>query len=293
MIPLLISTDKIRVISGQTGTVDCLVSWANALTTTAPPVVQNFGAGGFAITTATTTDVVTHPGTTNLVRTLDEMHITNKHASTSMDITVVQTIGGTDYVANPKVTLAPGWTLQYNETYGFFTVKPEASEEGLIRILDADATGTNGTAAQPWFPTNGAVTVAAATTYHMSGELSLSRTAGTTGHTTSILFGGTATLTSIYGGVFGNVGETDLLLPQSRVPFFAATAVVAKASSTTASEKATFLVHGVLRTNAAGTFIPQFKYDVAPGGAPTIRANSHFELEPVGTNTFTAQGTWT
>jgi hypothetical protein len=48
----------------------------------------------------------------------------------------------------------------------------------------------------------------------------------------------------------------------------------------------------MVRTNAAGTFTPQIKYDAAPGGAPTILANSYFRLTPVGTASVASVGNW-
>jgi hypothetical protein len=52
------------------------------------------------------------------------------------------------------------------------------------------------------------------------------------------------------------------------------------------------MVKGTARVNAAGTFIPQFKYSAAPGGAPTVKRGSWFRLQPVGNRTVVSQGTW-
>lgn len=106
-------------------------------------------------------------------------------------------------------------------------------------------------------------------------------------------FGGTATLTSIRYLCQSNVGQTAALLPQSAAVGESAAAVVIKAASTTASEQITIYIWGHVRINAGGTFIPQFKYSAAPGGAPTVKANSYFRLTPIGDNAVVSQGTWT
>ncbi len=163
----------------------------------------------------------------------------------------------------------------------------------LFKILSADDTGgLNVNSAQPWFPTAGAVAVEAATTYFFEGHLRLSRAAGTTSHTTAINFGGSASLTNI--DWFGMAKELDANDLQDISGFWAtsASSLVLKAASTSATEQSMFRVWGVVRINAAGTFIPRFQYSAAPGGTPTILRGSYFRMFPIGSNTVTEAGTW-
>jgi hypothetical protein len=162
----------------------------------------------------------------------------------------------------------------------------------LWKILTADDTGQNINTVQPWFPTSGSIDVAAATTYRCMGFLHLTRSAGTTSHTTGIGFGGTATLTSMRGFVDSNTGDVLTTLAIGRTLMNAATSVTAKAASTSATEEAYFWGVWTIRVNAAGTLIPQFTYSAAPGGVPTVRANSFLYLSPIGTNNAAAQGNW-
>jgi hypothetical protein len=163
----------------------------------------------------------------------------------------------------------------------------------LLKILTADdAGGQNVNTAQPWFPTQGAVTVQAQTTYYCTGLLHTTRAAGTTSHTTSLLFGGTATITSIKGIARVNSGDVASNAALNSTLIDVATAVVVKAASTSATEVIHLQWEGIVRINAAGTFIPQFQYSAAPGGAPTIKANSFWRMEPLGTNTLATWGTW-
>lgn len=162
----------------------------------------------------------------------------------------------------------------------------------IFKVLDADTTGSNSNSAQPWFPSAGGVTVAAATTYFFEGVLRLSRAAGSTSHTTAILFGGTATLTNIDWYGLAKTGDANDLQSWQGFWATAATALVLKAASTSTTEQSMFRVRGVVRINAGGTVIPQFVYSAAPGGAPTILRGSFFRLYPVGTNTVVSAGTW-
>jgi hypothetical protein len=59
-------------------------------------------------------------------------------------------------------------------------------------------------------------------------------------------------------------------------------------ANTIATENLRIWVKGVIRTNAAGTLIPQFQYSAAPGGVPTIRRNSQIRLTPRGAANLTA-----
>lgn len=163
----------------------------------------------------------------------------------------------------------------------------------LYKLLNADDTGgTNVSTAQPWFPTAGGITLPGSKTYFFEGFLSLSRAAGTTSHTTSLLFGGTATLTSIDYFATVMTGDADALVSASAVGGHSAAAVVVKAASTSATEQILLRVTGIVRINAGGTFIPQFIYSAAPGGTPTVKRGSYFKLTPIADNAVAAVGAW-
>lgn len=162
----------------------------------------------------------------------------------------------------------------------------------IMRALSANATGTDVSTAQPWFPTTGGATLQSSTTYFLEGTLRTSRAAGAVSHTTSLLFGGTATLTSIEWQSVVNTGDVVTNLAANQTTSEVATATVVKAASTSTTEQISIQVKGIVRINAGGTFIPQFQYSAAPGGAPSILSNSYFKLYPVGTGGVTSIGTW-
>lgn len=183
-----------------------------------------------------------------------------------------------------------------------FYTTPNAGNRGvspsqMFLSISANQTGTNVNTAQPWFAGGGAtgITLPGNTTYFFKGHLSLSRTAGATSHTTAILFGGTATVTSIN---WTNIVEstagssTSTLQAVNSIEGSSLSGATVTAAVANASEWLTLEVSGIIRVNAGGTLIPQFQYSVAPGGAPTIQANSYFLLWPVGAGSILSVGNW-
>jgi hypothetical protein len=72
----------------------------------------------------------------------------------------------------------------------------------------------------------------------------------------------------------------------------AATETVLTAANTSATENLMIKINGIIRVSGAGTVIPQFKYSAAPGGAPSIKANSYFKFRKLGTNVIESAGSW-
>lgn len=291
MLLLPTTTHKLRLVSSSAANLDVDASFMD-FTTANPPVMQGSTSGTqqTSISSATTTDIVAAPAAST-IRNVKFISIRNRHASLSCDITITRDVSAT-VTEQKKFTLIAGAEATFTEGIGWYLYTP-ATASVLFKILTADdAGGQNVLTAQPWFPTAGGVTVAAATTYFMEGLLVISRAAGTTSHTTGLLFAGTATLTGIQYVAETNVGETEALLPESRVTSRVATNTAVTAASTTASEQKQIKVLGIVRVNATGTFIPQFIYSAAPGGTPTIKANSFIRLTPLGDNNVATQGTW-
>jgi len=179
---------------------------------------------------------------------------------------------------------------------------PSASNRGVLNTSHVIALSTNNatlgdnTTAQAVFNVGtgsaGSIQLPASTTYIMEAVYYITRSVGSNPHTLSTLFALGGTLTSI-----AYVAETtsttgNVLGAVSRIYGTAATALVVTASSTSTTENITVTIRGMVRTNTAGSFIPQIKYDSAPGGAPTVLANSWFRLTPIGNGSVTAVGNW-
>ena len=176
------------------------------------------------------------------------------------------------------------------------TTKRGVSPALHFLTLSANQSGSNSSSAQTWFPGGGStsLTVAASTTYAFEGMFASARTAGTTSHSISFLFGGTATVTSIayilegvqsLGGFFGAASATMALVQ-------VATSTGLWTATTSANEHVIIRMRGIVRINASGTFIPQFLYNAAPGGTPTIQANTYFKMWALGASSVLNVGNW-
>ena len=215
----------------------------------------------------------------------------------------VRPTGGTSsaapvaFTAGTNMTTPSAGAFEYDGVV--FYGSPQSNQRGVVATeqfiaLTANYTGADSASAQKVFDatTNGAVTLAASTTYMMEGVYYITRSAGTTSHTLSTLFALGGTLTSIAYTAETTSTTGNALGAVSRIYGTLASATVVTAASTDATENITVTIRGIVRTNAAGTFAPQIQYSAAPGGAPTILANSFFKLTPIGNNTVTTVGNW-
>lgn len=201
------------------------------------------------------------------------------------------------FTSGTNLTTAAAGVMEYDGAA--FYASPKASQRGVVDTvsflaLTTDYTGSNVSTAQKVFnsPTNGQITLPANTTYFFEGVYYITRAAGTTSHTLSTLFalGGTLTSISYIADTTSTTGNA--LGAVSRIYGTTAGATAVTAASTSATENITVYLRGIVRTNAAGTFTPQIQYSAAPGGAPTILANSYFRMVPVGTDTVNYVGNW-
>lgn len=163
----------------------------------------------------------------------------------------------------------------------------------LESVLLTDFTGSDVNTAQPVFAAaQDTLTLEADSTYEFEAEYFITRAAGTTSHTTAVLFGGTATFDAI--GYLAQVTNPtgNALAAVQQIWGAAATALTLTAANTSATENLLIKLKGRIRTNASGTLIPQFQFSAAPGGAPTIKANSAFRIWRIGTDQSVAIGPW-
>lgn len=289
------TTSKIQVLVGSAGDIECHSSYIDAPNPIVSGATVTPGANQNNILAASTVDIVAAPAAST-VRNVKFISIRNNAPSNSNTIVVRYN----DASSNPDLfscTLAAGELLNFVEASGWNIFAADGSFKAqsarvLFKVLSADVAGIDSSAAQPWFPSAGAVALAAATSYFFEGELFLTRSAGAVSHTTGLLFGGTATLISIDWMASAKVGDTNALAALSGFRGLAATELVLKVASTSTTENSMFNINGIVRTNAAGTFIPQFKFSAAPGGAPQVKRGSFFRLWPIGDNNVVSAGTW-
>lgn len=216
------------------------------------------------------------------------------------DVTAIAALAGTGIAVR---TAANTWAQrQITSSNGSVTITNPAgvagdidlSEGGLFFRLNSASAGTNGTSAQGIFPLS--VTLEASSVYEYQLFYSLSRTAGSTGHDFSTLFGGTATLNNIYRDITAQ-GINTAATTAASVSYFgyrlsaAAQILVTGLASTTTNVWVT--ERGTVSINGAGTFIPQYQLSAAPGGAYSTNAGSFFRLRRLGASgADNTQGSW-
>lgn len=173
----------------------------------------------------------------------------------------------------------------------------------LFKALIADATAASSSTTQPWFPSAGAVTVEGDTAYLVDGILALSN--GATSHTTGINMTGTATITSFAIRTRLTSGAINTLQPSNSAAGTSslytnflhwlgttdmATNVVLNATSVLTG--AQLEIKGIIRINAGGTLIPNFKWSANPTGTNLILKNTWFRLQKLGAGAVVSKGTW-
>ena len=191
------------------------------------------------------------------------------------------------------MTSAEAGALEYTTNVPYFTPTNGSRAVSLcahVAVVDSDKTGTNGTAVQNIFPAAfDTLTVDGSTTYLF--ELFLNVDNGATTTTKALAFdAGTCTYTSFrYWATSQNVAINTTGTTQSSLHVNTAAVTVVLATGITAWY---IYAKGIMRVNAGGTFIPQFKYSADPTGTVLIRKDSYMTLTPLGTNTLASVGAW-
>jgi hypothetical protein len=193
---------------------------------------------------------------------------------------------------------APG-AVEYNGTVFFATVG--AGARGLVPteqfvVLNSNFIGSDSTSAQRVLGStaNGAVLLAADTTYFFEGLYIIAPAITFNAESVRTLFGLSGTITSIRYIADCTTAPSTGTANIRRTQATAVTAVtVTDAAPGGADTNFVIQVRGVVRTNTAGTFTPQFQFTGTPGSAPVVQANSFFRIVPAGSATVTNLGAWT
>jgi hypothetical protein len=192
-------------------------------------------------------------------------------------------------------TVAAAGSVEYDGTVLYNS--PTASQRGLLpammfRLQTSNRTLSDSASAQNVFDTPASITLDASTAYALEAVYYITRAAGSNPHTLSTLFALGGSLTSITYLAETTSTAGNVLGPLSRIAVTGATATAVTASSSLTNEQITVTLRGIVRTNAAGSFTPQIQYSAAPGGAPTVLANSFLRLIPLGTSSVQSVGNW-
>jgi hypothetical protein len=182
-------------------------------------------------------------------------------------------------------------------------VTPSGTQRGVVPgmqyyALNETLAGANVNTAQNVLGVG--VTLSSSTRYAFEGVYALSKTAGTTSHTTSIGFGGTATINSIgywaQAGAASSSGFTNTSgSSASSFHYYIQTtaSTVVNGAQAAASSFRLYKISGTVSVGTGGTFIPQYTLSAAPGGAYTTAAGCWFRIYPIGAaDSNVAVGTW-
>jgi len=216
-------------------------------------------------------------------------------------------IDGTNGITSPEPFVLTSGTLSSPAVAGqteydgkVFYQTPQSTERGVVPgaqffRLNSNLVGSNTSAAQSVFGVG--VTLSASTVYAFEAIYPISKTAGATGHTIGLGFGGTATINNIvYQALYHTDNVSFSAAAQSVVASFIQTAsntTVTSALGTSTTRVVLFVVKGNVSVNAGGTFIPQYTLSAAPGGAYTTAAGGYFMIYPIGASgANTSVGTW-
>ncbi len=197
------------------------------------------------------------------------------------------------YPASRSINLDSTGTLAQAVTTGLGTGRLPVEQYYGLNTAYA---GTNATGAQSILGFGVAVPNTALV-YQFEGNFCFLKTAGTTAHTMSIGFGGTASVGNIgYSFVEEDIsGTVNARFASGLGCGFVntVTPVVVTASMSSATEFVSVLVRGQMSVSVSGSFIPQYTLSAAPGGAYTTQIGSYFKLSPLAASGSNVNiGTW-
>ena len=193
---------------------------------------------------------------------------------------------------------SPAAAGQIEYSSPIFAATPIGTQRGIVPTqqyyrLDSALAGANVSTAQSIFGVG--VTLSSSTVYEIEMVIAFNKSAGTTAHTFSIGFAGTATVNNM---MYEAVGTSNATSYASSTASFLQTIQTPASSQIfgSVSSAAYFnmiIVKGTVSINAGGTFIPQYTLSAAPGGAYSTAAGSYIRINPLsasGANTNV--GTW-
>lgn len=138
MLLLTSINDRLQVVTSAAVTIDVHASWVDTAAGTITP-----GRTNTAISLAATTSVAGAPAASTQ-RNVKTLHVRNKHASASCDVTIQHT-DGTIVAQLYKATLDAGQMLMYTDQAGFGggRVSPAAGSTGpVLKVFTASGTYT-------------------------------------------------------------------------------------------------------------------------------------------------------
>lgn len=279
------TADKLQLTTSAAVTVDVHVSYADHTTSTDDVVA---GRQLTAITTATTTDICAGPAS-GTVRNVKTIHIRNKHASTTVDVTVIYDAAGTDYELH-KVSLRAGEALEYVEGIGFFTLEASAASLSRRFVLAADHANSTTTATE----VTALTTTTGTGTFKFQYMLRWQTAATTTSHKVSVNHTGTVSF-FLYNALYtdtsatASTGAADQDAIATTAQVYGSFASRAKSTDgkmigtavDTANADMFMVIDGLMQVTVDGSLALWWGSEVAASAA-TVKAGSGLMIEKLG-----------
>lgn len=266
MLNLILTTDKLQLVTDSAATVDVHASGAEVSDST-------FATNGLykqntAISSATTTDIVASPAS-GKIRNIKTLHIRNKSTSQGVTVTVLFNANATTYELF-KVLLNTGDQLEYVEGIGFFVVLGAASKLNVVKYVTADS--VHATAATFADITGLTQDLKSGKNYIVEAHLFHTSNATTTGAQFGYNIGAAPTL-----AIFGNYSGVTNSVTGGAMALGTATARdTAITAQTTGSQPGVThtIVGGYLKPSADGTFALRATSEVSVASGLTVKQGS-------------------
>jgi hypothetical protein len=203
-------------------------------------------------------------------------------------------LDGTTGITTPPIVLnstvlgtAIAGELEYDGKVPYFT--PQGLQRGVLPgmqyyVLDTAVVGSNSTT--PQNPLGASVTVSSNTFYEFEGVFNFFKLTGSSNHTFSFGWGGTATLNRITTNIFvvnsinGYITLSGKIL--SYLTSEAAAQTVVTGNINTPFHTVNLQIRGIVSVNTGGTLTPLYQLSTAPGGAYTSSVSNYMKIWPIG-----------
>jgi len=203
------------------------------------------------------------------------------------------------FQSGTNLTSATAGAMEYDGKVLYSTPNATAgrgiSPSMMYYRLDSGKAGANVNTTQRVFGVG--ITLPASTVYAFDAMYLFQKPGGTTSHTFSLDFGGTATINNIQYQAFRNSEAgtltSDYITGTSTIFAQSAASFITGSSSSSATITMQFFLKGTVSINASGTFIPEYTLSAAPGGAYQTMTGSYFAIWPIGAaGANTSVGAW-
>jgi hypothetical protein len=278
MLLLASTSDLLRLVTSSTSAIDVQVSAMDMnVTTSERPTGYRRNT---AITTATTTSIALSPGSADVLRNIKTVSARNKGGATNV-VTVLHT-DGTTVAECFEATLAPDWSIQYEDGVGWWVTDNQGREvvqnmtsagvpitdsDTIVR-LTSDVTNNNATANTIADVTGLSFPVLANKLYAFSFDIVYTAAATTTGSRWSI--SGPASPTYLnYTSEYSLTTTTTTR--NALVQAYDSPAASNATSAATGNNWAS--IYGVIQPAADGTVIARFASEIA-SSAIVAKVNS-------------------